>query len=133
MRLWSLHPKYLDTSGLNGLWKEACLAQSRLIAKGGGYYNHPELDRFKAHPRPLYAIGFYLYYVWLEAKERGFNYDYQKILYPNFGQLKTTPVSAARLHFERCHLLRKLISRNTITPDKHMYSVHPLFFEFEVY
>lgn len=54
MRLWSLPPTYLDTPGLNGLWKEALLATRRLWAGGGSYYNpHPELARFKAHHEPL--------------------------------------------------------------------------------
>ncbi|HEU5178767.1 MAG TPA: pyrimidine dimer DNA glycosylase/endonuclease V, partial [Burkholderiales bacterium] len=30
MRLWSLHPKYLDARGLVALWREALLAQAVL-------------------------------------------------------------------------------------------------------
>ncbi|WP_338140756.1 pyrimidine dimer DNA glycosylase/endonuclease V [Candidatus Nitrotoga sp. 1052] len=29
MRLWTLHPCYLDSRGLVALWREALLAQSR--------------------------------------------------------------------------------------------------------
>ncbi|MFP3226243.1 MAG: pyrimidine dimer DNA glycosylase/endonuclease V [Sulfolobaceae archaeon] len=31
MRLWSIHPKYLDTQGLLGLWREGLLAQKVLL------------------------------------------------------------------------------------------------------
>jgi hypothetical protein len=31
MRLWSLHPKYLDKLGLLGLWREGLLAQKVLL------------------------------------------------------------------------------------------------------
>lgn len=37
MRLWSLHPKYLDQKGLGALWREGLLAQSCLI-KGARSY-----------------------------------------------------------------------------------------------
>ena len=30
MRLWSLHPKYLDARGLVALWREGLLAQAVL-------------------------------------------------------------------------------------------------------
>lgn len=33
MRLWSIHPSYLDQKGLCGLWREALLAQ-RVLLKG---------------------------------------------------------------------------------------------------
>lgn len=31
MRLWSLHPKYLDTKGLLAVWRETLLAQNVLL------------------------------------------------------------------------------------------------------
>lgn len=31
MRLWSLHPKYLDSKGLVALWREGLLAQKGTI------------------------------------------------------------------------------------------------------
>ena len=31
MRLWSIHPKYLDTKGLLAVWRESLLAQSVLL------------------------------------------------------------------------------------------------------
>jgi hypothetical protein len=32
MRLWTLHPKYLDARGLVALWREALLAQPRFFS-----------------------------------------------------------------------------------------------------
>jgi hypothetical protein len=36
MRLWSLHPKYLDSKGLIAVWREAHLAQVVLRAQTRG-------------------------------------------------------------------------------------------------
>ena len=35
MRLWSLHPRYLDRAGLVALWREALLAQAVLRGDPG--------------------------------------------------------------------------------------------------
>ncbi|OAD21125.1 DNA-(apurinic or apyrimidinic site) lyase / pyrimidine dimer DNA glycosylase, partial [Candidatus Thiomargarita nelsonii] len=37
MRLWSLHPKYLDPKGLVALWRETLLAQKVLLGETRGY------------------------------------------------------------------------------------------------
>jgi hypothetical protein len=47
MRLWSIHPKYLDAKGLVALWRETLLAKHVLEGKTKGYKNHPQLNRFK--------------------------------------------------------------------------------------
>ena len=47
MRLWTIHPKYLDVKGLVALWREGLLAQKVLSGKTKGYRNHPQLIRFK--------------------------------------------------------------------------------------
>ncbi|MFP3165813.1 MAG: pyrimidine dimer DNA glycosylase/endonuclease V, partial [Nitrososphaeria archaeon] len=33
MRLWSLHPSFLDKQGILGVWREGLLAQKVLIGK----------------------------------------------------------------------------------------------------
>ena len=78
MRIWSLHPKYLDAKGLVALWREALLAQNVLLGKTRGYKNHPQLERFKLYDDSLLAMGFYLKVVYEEAKERGYNFDKHK-------------------------------------------------------
>ena len=80
MRLWSLHPKHLDSKGLVALWREALLAQKVLRGETKGYRNHPQLLRFKKHAYPKRAIASYLVEVWKEAKSRGYHFQKNKIL-----------------------------------------------------
>src|SRR5690606_6899395 len=42
MRLWSLHPRYLDRQGLLALWREALLARAVLRGETRGYTLHPQ-------------------------------------------------------------------------------------------
>ena len=71
MRLWSVHPKYLDTRGLVAQWREGLLAQAVLRGRTNGYRHHPQLQRFRAQPSPLGAIADYLRGVHAEAVNRG--------------------------------------------------------------
>ena len=43
MRLWTLHPKYLDAKGLVALWREALLAQKNIVVE----FTKPRNARFK--------------------------------------------------------------------------------------
>src|SRR5678815_1718275 len=79
MRLWSLHPKYLDAPGLVALWREALLARAVLRGETSGYKHHPQLDRFKTHAQPRSAINSYLAGVYAEALARGYSFDATKI------------------------------------------------------
>ena len=60
MRLWSLHPKYLDRQGLTSVWREGLLAQKVLLGRTKGYQSHPQLARFRACSDSVAAIGCYL-------------------------------------------------------------------------
>lgn len=80
MRLWSLHPKYLDRQGLLALWREALLAQKVLQNRTRGYKNHPQLERFKKSGEPVAAIAAYLRAVHSEAAHRGYAFDRTKIV-----------------------------------------------------
>ena len=71
MRLWLLHPRHLDPQGLVALWREGLLARHVLHGPTRGYRNHPQLDRFKAHPQPRRAIDAYLAVVQEDASARG--------------------------------------------------------------
>ncbi|BDZ71550.1 pyrimidine dimer DNA glycosylase/endonuclease V [Methanobacterium petrolearium] len=79
MRLWSLHPKYLDSKGLVAVWREGLLARAVLNGKTKGYKNHPQLIRFKNQKEPLIFIDSYLNNVFKEARNRGYNFDHRKI------------------------------------------------------
>ncbi|HUO58716.1 MAG TPA: pyrimidine dimer DNA glycosylase/endonuclease V [bacterium] len=111
MRLWSLHPKYLDTKGLLALWREGLLAQKVLAGKTKGYRNHPQLDRFWSHSKPKAAIGRYLLEVWSEADRRGFSFDRGKVKNAS-GKVSTIPVARGQLGYEREHLRKKLKFRD---------------------
>jgi hypothetical protein len=110
MRLWSIHPRYLDRQGLLAVWREGLLAQSVLLKgeyiecpqckiktfeKTHGncvcctkkhkiktpYWNHPQLLRFKQTNNTVKYIGLYLLEIWKEADKRGYNFDKRKIKY----------------------------------------------------
>jgi len=129
MRLWSIHPKYLDAKGLVALWREGLLAQKVLKGETRGYRNHPQLDRFKATRDPTSAIGKYLYHVHKESLRRNYNFDLTKIC--NTKSRIRIDVNSGQIKFETRHLLNKLKSR-----DRSLYlqvraidelDVHPLF------
>jgi hypothetical protein len=110
MRLWSIHPKYLDTKGLVALWRESLLAQKVLLGMTKGYRYHPQLDRFKNTDNPVASIGMYLYYVYLESQERNYNFQFSKI--EIIEDVPKIRISNELLRFEFQHLLNKLESRD---------------------
>ena len=129
MRIWSIHPKYLDTKGLLALWRETLLAKAVLNGDTIGYQNHSQLSRFKALINPLNAINAYLSEVWIESQKRGYNFDKSKIDW-NFTKV-IIYVKEGQIKFEVHHLLNKLKIR-----DQEKYKqlkeigkteVHPIF------
>jgi hypothetical protein len=129
MRLWSIHPKYLDAKGLVALWREALLAQNVLLGRTKGYTNHPQLLRFKQTDDPATAIACYLGFVADEAERRGYNFNRAKIV--KHGECAVMPVHAGQIAYETSHLLHKLESRD---PERYNALVslqdietHPLF------
>ena len=128
MRLWSVHPKFLDTKGLVALWREALLAQAVILNQTRGYKNHPQLLRFKEKRNPAGAIGRYLISVWEEANDRGYNFDRKKILRPSRKTIMT--VTKGQLNYELDHLKRKLKVRDTEKLkflNKAKPTTHPMF------
>jgi hypothetical protein len=79
MRLWTLHPRYLDAKGLVAAWREALLAQKVLQGATRGYRHHPQLTRFRSHKRPLQAMAAFLAGLAEEAQRRGYQFDASKI------------------------------------------------------
>lgn len=129
MRLWTLHPKYLDPKGLVALWREALLAQAVLKGETAGYRHHPQLLRFQAHADPLAAIANYLRAVHAEATSRNYRFDVTKIN----RHRATVKLAETRgqLAYEWTHLRAKLRARS---PDWwHQWKTvavpdpHPLF------
>jgi hypothetical protein len=112
MRLWSIHPRYLDRQGLLALWREGLLAQKVLAGKTRGYQHHPQLIRFRETRSPLGWIGAYLGAVASEAEARGYRFDRTKIHKPGARRLRRLPVSDGQLRYESEHLRRKLKRRD---------------------
>ena len=110
MRLWSIHPCYLDPQGLVALWRETLLARAVLRGMTKGYRHHPQLERFKLHPAPRAAISTYLAAIHVEACTRGYKFDSGKV-----GRARTSilvPVTEGQIEYEWQHLLRKLAVRS---------------------
>jgi hypothetical protein len=110
MRLWTLHPKYLDAKGLVALWREALLAQKVLLGQTLGYKHHPQLVRFTQTDNPPAALATYLKAVQEEAEQRGYRFNVSKIGRRHYrGKLKET---RGQLLYEWQHLKRKLKRRD---------------------
>jgi len=129
MRLWSLHPKYLDPQGLVALWREALLAKAVLRGETRGYTHHPQLERFNSHPHPRSAINAYLAAVHDEATRRGYSFNQSKV-----GKVRVVQhisVSSGQLAHEWSHLQNKLSVRNPLVHAQWASVVtptcHPLF------
>lgn len=129
MRLWTLHPQYLDTKGLLAVWREALLARKVLEGNTVGYKNHPQLVRFKASEDPISAINVFLQAIFDESCKRGFCFDKTKLQ-----QLKSTsiPATSGQVAYEATHLKNKLFRRSPKDVDTlkevKILKLNPLFF-----
>ncbi len=129
MRIWSLHPKLLDAKGLVALWREGLLAQAVLRGRTRGYTHHPQLARFRGHPKPIAAIGSYLHVVCDEAKSRGYNFDRSRL--GRRAVVSRIPVTEGQLRHELGHLRKKLSIREPLgllrLDGLSLPECHPLF------
>jgi hypothetical protein len=129
MRLWTVHPSYLDARGLVAAWREALLAQKVLAGGTRGYRNHPQLIRFRSQRAPLHAIAAFLRAIAQEARRRGYRFDASKIR-------RSRPVARiaeteGQLSYEWGHLQSKLRVRAPLLHRQFGLIVrprpHPLF------
>ncbi len=129
MRLWSLHPKYLDVKGLTAVWREALLAQSVLRGQRTAYSHHPQLRRFRAQPDPGGAVAEYLRSVADEADRRGYHFDRSRI--GPGSATKPLLVTRGQLLYEWWWLKSKLAKRDPRRLAEYSQvsqpDVHPLF------
>ena len=129
MRLWTIHPRYLDTKGLLAAWREGLLAQKVLQNKTRGYRNHPQLRRFNSSPDAVGAIAMYLREIYRESVNRGYQFSEDKISQAEFnGQI---PCTRGQLLYEWNHL-REKVRRRDATRYREMEDMgepkpHPLF------
>lgn len=130
MRLWSIHPKYLDKKGLVALWRESLLAKKVLEGKTKGYKRHPQLIRFKTSKKPIAAINTYIRFILEESVKRGYNFKKSK-LGKKFTKQKI-PITKGQIEHEFKYLKKKLKSRSPselreLRGIKHI-KPHPLFY-----
>jgi hypothetical protein len=129
MRLWTVHPRYLDGRGLAALWREALLAQAVLRGRTTGYRHHPQLERFRAQPDPVAAMATYLDGVLEEAERRGYHFEASRIAAGRVG----VPIAETegQLQYEWNHLMRKLAERQSalyrLWTEIERPEPHPLF------
>jgi hypothetical protein len=139
MRIWSLHPRYLDRQGLTACWREALLAQAVLAGRTRGYRQHSQLVRFRAQPDAVAAVGAYLGGVASEAAQRGYRFDVGRIdrpeqpggAAPSDALVPRVRVTDGQVAHEWAHLAAKLAVRSperaaaqaAVTAPE----VHPLF------
>lgn len=129
MRLWTLHPRYLDAKGLVAAWREALLAQKVLAGETKGYRHHSQLIRFQAQTNPRGAIAVFLRGLADEAESRGYHFDTAKIARRRFtGKIAET---RGQLDYEWEWLQTKLRARAPDIARKWQAitrpELHPLF------
>lgn len=136
MRIWSMHPSYLDRRALVACWRETLLAQKVLRGLTRGYRNHPQLIRWRSLDDPLAGIGAYLTGLHNEALARNYSFNFSKIIcpttplpspatttedidgkedadpsHPSVGICPLLEVSSGQLEFEMHHLIGKIAER----------------------
>ena len=130
MRIWSVHPTFLDRQGLLACWRESLLAQAVLAGATKGYQHHPQLERFRAQPDPLAAIGAYLDGLHDEAMARRYRFDAGRILRRGGDEVTLMTVTDGQLALEWRHLGAKLTARSPKDAERWRAarpSPHPLF------
>jgi len=129
MRLWSLHPAYLDAAGLVALWRESLLARAVLRGETKGYRHHPQLDRFRACASPRSAMNAYLAGIYAEAASRGYAFDRSKLA--RAGTPERIVTTRGQLDYEWSWLQAKLRRRSPALYRRHRRieqpAAHPLF------
>ncbi|MFT4211031.1 MAG: pyrimidine dimer DNA glycosylase/endonuclease V [Microbacterium sp.] len=111
MRVWSLHPRFLDGKGLVACWRETLLAQAVLAGRTRGYTRHPQLVRFRAQDDPLRSVDAYLVGLADAADLRGFRFDRTRI--DRSGTRNgLIAVTDGQLAYEWAHLQAKLAERS---------------------
>ncbi|MFC1499597.1 pyrimidine dimer DNA glycosylase/endonuclease V [Candidatus Zixiibacteriota bacterium] len=129
LRIWSLHPKYLDPRGLVSVWREGLLAQAVLLGNTKGYQQHPQLIRFRQRPSPVGSIADYLRAIHAESLVRGYRFEALKINSEH--DSGTMHVTRGQIQYEWEHLMAKLGNRNrawqTQLEAVQLPRPHPLF------
>jgi hypothetical protein len=129
VRLWRLHPQYLDAKGLTALWREGLLARAVLTGQTKDYAHHPQLEQFQKSLTPAAAIDCYLWAVHDEALRRNYSFDKNKL--GQWIDCIQLSVTTGQLQYELEHLKVKLRQRAEAFYEKiktvRSPDPHPLF------
>lgn len=79
MKLWKIHPKYLDDKELLDLFKHALIVKDILSGKLLAYRTNKYVSIFKERGNPILAIDAFLYQIYIEIKKRGYHQDHSNI------------------------------------------------------
>lgn len=116
MRLWSIHPRYLDTKRLVAQWKECLTAHKVLSGQSKGYNKHPAIIRFKDIGPNFIAL--YMDDIYTESIKRGFKFN--KSLIPDVdNKVLMFPVTSGQIAYEKLHIERKTNKKIDDVPDLH--------------
>lgn len=116
MRLWSLHPQYLDDQTFYLTWKRGMIAVRALTGKLAPYEqrfaHHGQLERFKKYPDPTQAISDYMHALVDEAERRHYQFPryFKRKSLPKPPNGTRIPVTAGQMECE-IWLYARLISQ----------------------
>ena len=132
MRVWTIHPRYLDRKELRLSWSSGLKALK--VLSQPKIYNRFQsgLSVFRTQSEPLFALTSYLLEIAKEGKRRGMDMDVSNLpKLPKDFRLKI-PVSVQRVRSDRQLLIKHLarIGKKHVEKFESMRAslTHPLFF-----
>ena len=139
MRIWSIHPKYLDQKGLVAAWREL-LGAIQSLDPDRGYSHHPQLERFRVFNQGKFdllesrkRLAQYGVSLYLEAIQRGYRFDFNKLV-PYLGDTNIQscdarlPLPMGQFNYEIGHLRQKLMTQDPFRLSNWIPEPHPYFY-----
>jgi len=114
VRLWTLHPRYLDDSTLREAWRDGLTARRRLAAGPDLNTSDPVLLELAATRKPLATVDRYLRSLFEEARRRGKAFDLSRLGTATDAQ--SIPISSERVRQDWAELMGVIERRD---PDRH--------------
>lgn len=130
MKLWLIHPKYLDQKSLKKCWQDTLAAIVLLGRSKEDQQNYPQLKRFLSHKTAEIQLHAYLYFLLQEALKRDLKYDSSKVNVGFFLKSEKMIATKSELKSERQEFLKiKDLDTKRYNRLKNIISFdpHPLF------
>lgn len=125
MRLWSIHPQYLDTKEFVACWKDAIDASAIIKRDDRNIHKiYPQLSRFNDIIPSKPAINKYLMFMYYNSIIRGYRFKHKNI---DFKEIEKNPgirilVTRGQLNHE-LKIVRKILEdRDSELLDSPIYS-----------